>query len=225
MWSFVSSLMMIAHDEQKKMIMPVAEFMTTCHAQDNISYYLTCILNIYKTPAKIIVTDFSWPLINSSLKAFNNMNIMNYLSYSYDIIINKNNLLEIPSIVMLCSTHFLKNIAVKSSQIVKNLIQTRQKSKDKDEQRLRKQFEIRVNKARKKFMFSFSLLMNSISIEEFVEHLTKIWTVFKTEKKNETVDFALNDLELNIRNRYSLYYLFSNIKYSLLLISVFLKGI
>jgi hypothetical protein len=94
------------HDPQKKLIVPVAEFFTTSHSSSNISTFLNDIKELVHqkigyTPIekcqlvdhflpRIIVTDFSWALIISAMKSFNNnRDVDEYLKYCY-IILNPN---------------------------------------------------------------------------------------------------------------------------------------
>ena len=79
------------HDRKKKQILPVAEFITTDQSIKSISSYLHNIdYNIQENRkykdlkiAPIIITDFSWALINSVLMVFNKMTIKEYLDWCF----------------------------------------------------------------------------------------------------------------------------------------------
>ena len=110
---FLYSLVM--HDSENEKIIPFAELMTTSHLQSNITKYLLSIKNKFDENdillPKIIVTDFSWALINSVCIIFNNCPVGEYLNWCYEKLIGINHFEnQKKSMVMpyLCSTHFLK---------------------------------------------------------------------------------------------------------------------
>ncbi|RNA19930.1 kDa in NOF-FB transposable, partial [Brachionus plicatilis] len=70
-------------DKKNKIIMPIAEFITTEQTTKSISIYLQSIEN--KIPP-IIVSDFSWAIINSFLSVFNKITIRTYLTWCYGVI-------------------------------------------------------------------------------------------------------------------------------------------
>ena len=88
------------HDKINKFIYPIAKFFTTGHDSQTISSYLNLIKDSLekKIPKKsfqwapIIVTDFSWDIINAACSTLNNLSIEFYISWSYDILINQKNL-------------------------------------------------------------------------------------------------------------------------------------
>jgi hypothetical protein len=84
------------------LILPVAEFFTTNHGSTNISSFLNDIrelvqLNVAYSPKKkirldehflprIVVTDFSWALIDSVMKSLNNSDMNRYLIYCFAVL-------------------------------------------------------------------------------------------------------------------------------------------
>ena len=86
--------------------MPIADFITTSHTFLSISGYLFIIKKTYEkysNLSKVVVTDFSWALINASLEIFNNMSILAYLKALYDAILSgKTDYQFLPVFVDLC---------------------------------------------------------------------------------------------------------------------------
>ena len=58
----------------------------------------------------IIVTDFSWALINAVLESFNKTNIYEFMDWAFNFISKKTKDFKYPVIIYLCATHFLKII-------------------------------------------------------------------------------------------------------------------
>ena len=116
--------------------------------------------------------DFSWTNINSINNVFNGLTIIQYLNLSYDLLIehknDSHNIFNIlKSMIYICSTHFLKIIIKRVSSI-----------NEKCDKKHKKHFEYK-NKI-KICVFFFTLLQNSISIEQFnilLEHLYNIYMV------------------------------------------------
>lgn len=86
------------HDKEKKRILSFADFITTCHTSVNVSKYLTSIKNLMTDNreitnatqfliAPIVVTDFSWALINGVQDSFNRCDISHYLHWCYQVLI------------------------------------------------------------------------------------------------------------------------------------------
>jgi hypothetical protein len=93
--------------------------------------------------------------------------------------------------IFLCNTHFLKNIATKTNEILQL---------NKIESISIEELDIRKEK-KKLFQFCATLLQNSISIAEFDEHLRKIFIIFcLTQYDNRTVE-AINDIKINVAER------------------------
>ena len=75
----------------------------------------------------------------------------------------------------LCSTHFLKSMIVKAKKINKNLY--------------------------KPFIFAFTLLQNSVTVDQFDMTLLNVYTLFNAEFFNETVFDSLCFLKREISDR------------------------
>jgi len=108
----------VCHDNNKKNIIPIAEFITTSNNQITIANFLSEIKlrismattkNVYP---KIIVTDMAWALINSVMRVFNNLSMLEYLECCYDFVFKKKSFNMV--IYYTCSTHFLKNMIKKT---------------------------------------------------------------------------------------------------------------
>jgi hypothetical protein len=102
-----------------KSIITVAEFFTTSHSSLSITNELnfirdtliTKIVSIKKKPlAPVVVTDFSWALINAVINSLNKCSILQYLNWSFDyLVLKKQNLANVmPVILYLCAVHFLR---------------------------------------------------------------------------------------------------------------------
>jgi hypothetical protein len=188
----------VTHDYESKSIIPIAEFFTTSHTQINISIFLMQIKNFFLKYsslcgkkygflypfAPVIVTDFSWPLINSVLDVFNHMSMMQYLEVAFEIIINrkKEMLFQIHTIIHLCSIHYLKSFIRNSKKII---------HKDKNNEVL----------VKKTLIFCFTLLQNSTSIDEIEFLLQHIYNMFNISKKNQTFLHSICLIENRIKNR------------------------
>jgi hypothetical protein len=80
--------------------------------------------------APIIVTDNSWAIIGAVLRAFNNMDAAHYLDWCYKVLFtfanDKDTLNQCRSLVstriVLCSTHFLKNLIKELKKVLLLLI-------------------------------------------------------------------------------------------------------
>ncbi len=187
----------VCYDSAKHSILPIAEFLTTNQSVCSISEYLTRIRRYYLayygliTPkrdlfafAPIIVTDFSWALINSVLEVFNRgMTIIEYIFISFDFIIKKNPIQNIQTYIYLCSTHFLKNF-------IKGLNQIKLK--------IDKKFQ---SKAKKILIYSFTLLQNAIDIKQFEFYLEHIYNIFNQQYRNEKNINSLKIVAYCIKNR------------------------
>ena len=170
--------------------MPIAEFITTEQTSKSISIYLQVIYynimefnkSIENKIPPIIVSDFSWAIINSILSVFNKITIRTYLNWCYGVIFEnqketKNVLIHINTRVYLCSTHFLKTIVKKVKKM--NL-------------------EINVKNL---FIFCFSMLQNSITIKQFNNYLLNIFNIFNNPKNDETLLYSLETMRREIKNR------------------------
>ena len=181
-----------AHDALNKTIVNVADFINTSHTSGNLTKYFADILNVFEKSkviiAPVIVIDFSWALLISLMKSTNNCEPLHYLHWTYDMLINKRrdiylNQHHMRTRIVLCSVHFFKNVVKKTKLILKS---------SKNEKRLELQ---RI------FLFSFTLLLNSASVEEFENHLSNICYVFSSVKMNQAVLYSLKSLQDDVKSK------------------------
>jgi hypothetical protein len=163
---------LVFHDKAKEFIFPLAEFLTTAQDSHSISSYLSTIkLELKRVIPKrsvqvapVIVTDFSWALINGIMSTFNNCTADVYLNWCYDVLFKKESsyiILNVINVVQyICSTHFLK-LMIKKARKVKKY-----ECNKKNE------------KIRKAFVFTFTILQNSATIEEFKTNLKHAFNIF-----------------------------------------------
>jgi len=176
----------VAHDRQRKLIIPIAEFITTSQTQISISGYLAVLRkhmhdNITSKGkfaiSPIIVTDFSWALINSVLDVFNKCTVMEYLKMCFKILregdLNLNQ--SLPVRIQLCAAHFLKVIV----NCLKKLNVDAQLKSDA--------------------IFCFSLLQNASSLHDFERLPINIFNIFNQKQLNDsciaTIAFIRNELK------------------------------
>ncbi len=111
----------VCHDTKNKIIIPVAEFLTTSNNQITISNFLSeiklriSLATTKNVQPKIIVTDMSWALINSVMRVFNNCSMLEYLESCFSFIFEKKSFNMV--IYYTCSTHFIKNIIRKTKSM------------------------------------------------------------------------------------------------------------
>lgn len=114
------------HQPKHKLIFPVADFFTTSCRQETTTEYLRHIkkkLENYKPGLlpKIVVTDMAYGLINSVLNCFNRCNMKEYLTKCFDeTVLGKKSDIKVKYVT--CSTHFLKNMAIKAKSNFKSLL-------------------------------------------------------------------------------------------------------
>lgn len=154
----------VCHDSKNKIIIPIGEFFSSSHTTTTITRYLIFIRDRFYSYSRekykiapIMVTDFSWALINSILHVFNNCTIYQYIKWTFEkTVVKKSNLAdhEFPTRIYLCSTHFLKSFVRK---IRKTSASVKQK---------------------KSIIFAFTLLQNATSIAEFSEYLLYVIQLF-----------------------------------------------
>lgn len=177
-------------------ILPVAEFFSTTHCTTSISQRLLHIRDVLKPTAvgvqfpiaPLIITDFSWALINSSMAVFNNCTFYQYLKWSFEVLLPKSDRIgtqnefpenyNMPSKIYLCSFHMIKKIY--------NKIKTIEASEE----------------IKKDFLFAFSLLQNSASMKEFNNTLIDTFFIFNSKKNDSKVELALKQLKNNISLRH-----------------------
>jgi hypothetical protein len=160
---------MVFHDKALKEIVPLFDFISTCHKGVTIENILNLAwvnMQIYGEIDQIkpfgIVTDFSFSLINSILSIFNKTNINEYLDICYEYLVENDmealNKIKVRS--FLCATHFLKMIIDK----------TRVKNADKS--------------IVKTYNLLFTVLQNCVTFYEFETVFTHICWILECPFKN-----------------------------------------
>ena len=103
---------------------PVADMLSTDHTQPSIIHFLETFKRATKEKVKSfqprkIELDWSWPLINSCMKTFNEVNVKHYLNIAWDIVHSKYNRDEMKdfSIIHICVSHMTKTFAQKANKI------------------------------------------------------------------------------------------------------------
>ncbi|CAF0919488.1 unnamed protein product [Brachionus calyciflorus] len=170
----------IMHDTDNHQLIPFSEFVSTAHDQITISSYLLSIkskLSVESFP-EIVVVDMSWALINSITNIFNSHDVLTYLKLSFKQIFENEEIGHGFKVkIYLCSTHFLKSIIKKTKKIrVKNSV-------------------------RNAFVFAFTLIQNSKTIQEIENYLVNIYNVFNNPYFERSVVYSLNLLQIKIRER------------------------
>ena len=171
----------VQHDKTNKCILPLAEFVLTHHDIINISRNLLLIkesLLCYSNAiiAPIIVTDFSWALVNSVLKVFNNCTMLQYLNWAYDVCKAPERTESVLGFEMvcnlyLCSTHFLKSFINKVKPFKLNRHQ------------------------RRTIVYSFSLLQNCTTLSEFDYIFINVFNIYNNEFLNEKCRDSLTSVK------------------------------
>jgi hypothetical protein len=153
------------HDTSNKQLIPVFELITTDHTSMNLSSMfllakkaLENSSNSFKMPS-VIVTDQGPAIINSSFEIFVGLTIQEYLKISFDLITKNKVTRTIDTALFYCAFHILKNM--------------KEKAKD-----VRPALDRRVTKA---FLFCFTILQNSRTLEHFITYLKHIYIFFCSE--------------------------------------------
>ena len=177
----------VAHDVFKKNYVNVADFITTRHTSINLTKYFLDIFYLIQASnailAPIIVIDFSWALLISLMKAINNCDLIAYLDWSYDMLVLKktndvNKRDNMKSKIVLCSVHFFKNVVRKTKALM-----------------IKSKNSYINSKIKKIFLFSFTLLLNSVNIDEFLKHYRAIYYLFGSTKWNGSVIYSYQTLK------------------------------
>jgi hypothetical protein len=121
---------MVCHDINTEALVSVADFITTSHTSVNVAKYLFSLKHVLNSNmtyanqfkiAPIIVTDFSWALLNAVCDIFNACTISEYLKYSFELVFNgkKKNGVEnfLNTHLYICAAHFLK-IIIKEAKAI-----------------------------------------------------------------------------------------------------------
>lgn len=164
----------VVHDSVNKKCLSIADFITNSNTNVSIYTYLYSIIEKFKSYTffklpKAVVTDFSWANINAILKAVNNLDVIDYLNLSFQIIVKKQifAISGIKSMIYLCSTHLMKNIQDDTKKALKYV----------DDDLSKKIYNLFIN--------SFCILQNSICLDVFNLILKCIKVVFTTKTNSE----------------------------------------
>ena len=175
------------HDAEKKILLPVAEFVTTSHDGINISNILHRIRRYFLTNkrgpkgrkiyniAPIIVTDQAMALINSVIEAFNQCELLDYLQWCFDRVLKKTNIL-MNTRVIICNIHMLKTVLkatkkTKASQQIQDI-----------------------------FFFCFVKIQNSRKIEELEKLVRCMFVIFCKRKRDNYLDLCLSLFKKDAEN-------------------------
>jgi hypothetical protein len=180
----------VSYDPQNHINIPFCEWFSTSHSQSSISQFLFTLKNILLKYASIstkkllfkfapiVVTDFSFALLNSVLVVFNcemrrrtddnKHEMLVYLEIAFELLVlNKNDRFEnLITLIYICSTHYLYNFIKK----VKKVTTPKEKKNNKNEEH--------SNSLKRCAIFCFSLLINAISLTEFETYLKNIYFFF-----------------------------------------------
>ncbi len=141
---------------------------------------------------KVVVTDQSFAIINSLVETFNNCTISQYLEWSFDLIFErcKKSFLNssMPVSLYLCATHFLKNIIIKTNEILK--LKKTYKAFDQET-------SIKV-KIKELFISYFTLLQNSVNITDFNNSLRDLYYIFSSKQKDNNFKVSYERITMNI---------------------------
>ena len=121
------------------------------------------------TPVKIVVTDFSFAIMNSVSLAFNDCSLLIYLDMIFKLIAKGENAYNNLTILATCSTHSIKFIADKISAHF---------GKDK----------------KRTVMLNFAKAIECTKYKMFIDHLSEMYIVFKTE--NVRYNFLKNFIQI-----------------------------
>ncbi|CAF0923225.1 unnamed protein product, partial [Brachionus calyciflorus] len=116
----------VVHDNVKKTSFPIADFLSSANDSITINSFLTKIVerfsfySFFKKP-KVVVTDYSWANIHAISRAFNNLEVIDYINLTFKVLVEGKlySLTPINTLVYLCSTHFLKNIIDETDRVLK----------------------------------------------------------------------------------------------------------
>ena len=180
----------VMHDKSNKFVCPLSDFFSTGHDMKTISSYFQIIrdaLEKYISKhsfqyAPIVVTDFSWALINAVLRTFNNTNFDAYINWCSNILINKE-LFKInfmPTIIFLCYSHFIKMISKKVFKVKKYLNKSNQK------------------KLHRVALYSCAVLQRSTNMENFSKNLRHLFNIFNTKYESKDIELSLKAIKENV---------------------------
>jgi hypothetical protein len=186
----------VVHDTEKRLIFPISEFISTANDAKSIASYFADIKLEFlkKIPrnglfqvAPIVVTDFSWGLINAVLETFNNCTATIYINWCFEIIFKESDSILLANIMkcifQLCSVHFLKLIITKVRKIKPFADEEKNKKIQND------------------FIFAFTLLQNSINIEEFTVNFINVYNIFNLKYASTDYDDSTKIIKQQLLDR------------------------
>lgn len=101
----------------RRFTLPLAELLSSDQDTFTIKHFLKAyrkfvVDNEYQWPLfRIVVTDWSWALINSVMSAWNKTDITQYLNETFDVLQHKKKIRSDLVILITCCAHFLKRVA------------------------------------------------------------------------------------------------------------------
>ena len=196
----------VFHDKDKKLIMPLAEFISTAHDSHVISGYLYTIkLELERTLSKksfqiapIICTDFSFALLNAVCSVFNNCTLEFYLKWCFEVLFKKAKSISIGNsmkvVLHLCGAHFLKMIVKK----VKNIKKYKEDLKEgKEAYRCMK----KNKNLQKSFIFAFTILQNSTKLDDFIENFIHVHNIYNIKYHSKKITDSLRSIKKQLIER------------------------
>ena len=206
----------VSYDPENHINFPFCEWFSTCHTQSSISQFLFTIKNILKRYASIsskkimfkfapiIVTDYSFALLNSVLIVFNSEmrrkidnekhEMLIYLDIAYEtLVLNKTDRFDdLSTFIYICSTHFLYNFIKKVKKVTASETLKEKSTKKKNKQ-------IQQDAVKRFAIFCFSLLINATSLNEFNIYLQN--SFYFLMEKTQSVTFLTSLLFIRDRIR------------------------
>ena len=175
------------HNKTDKFLCPIAEFFSSGHDAKTISSYLLLVKDELEKyiPKKcfqhspIIVTDFSWGLINAVIRTFNNCSFETYINWCADLIIKKQvwKIHNMQTINHLCYAHFMKLMAKKIKKVKKF-------TKNKNNRKLHQVA-----------LYSLAILQQSETIEEFNQNMKNCYNIFNTKYESNMKSKSLKEVK------------------------------
>lgn len=184
----------IIHDKKKKQLVPLFEFIDTERNEARIQMRLKTGINLILKMneklnlssetifPKIVVVDNAWAMINSVCMSLNKMELIKYLCWCYEVLINN----EIPTptfmvIIYLCQVH-LEKIFLKAIK----------KFKDGKENKL---FLMAI--------YAFTLIQNSIQLDNLNTYLKHVHIIFCSEYNSCNVSASIDFIRGSLKCRFS----------------------
>jgi hypothetical protein len=182
----------VMDDKSNKFVCPLADFFSPGHDMKTISSYFQIIRDslekfISKRSfqcAPLIVTDFSWALINAVLRTFNKTSFEAYINWCSNILIEHKifKIHFLPTIIFLCYSHFIKMISKKVLKVKKY---TNKSNK---------------NKIHKVALYSCAVMQRSPDMKSFSKNLRHCFNIFNTKYESKDTVESLKAIKENVIN-------------------------